>query len=125
MDDWSAGTWAEVIAAGASILAAVGALIAAAYSASSARSSARAGERLVLAADHARLDALRRNLALAPAVEGELRINSFLEVIRLLRSSDDLPFTRAWVDHGTGVGDAEALAEVEAAMERVEARLRD
>lgn len=125
MDDWSAGTWAEVIAASASVLAAIGALIAAAYSASSARSSARAGEHLVLAADHARLDAIRRNLATSPEVEGELRINCFLEVIRLLRSSDDLPLTRAWVERGSGEGDTEGLAEVEAAMEHIEARLRD
>jgi hypothetical protein len=92
----------------------------------SARSSAKAGERLVLAAEHERLERIRKLVAGRPAGELE-RGETLWEVGRLLRSSDELPLTRALIrpDHeaGTAQDFYRARDEVEAALASIERRL--
>lgn len=86
MLDWTAETWAQVVAA-------VGAAVAAFFAWRSARASARAGSLIVLSEDYRRLDEIRGIVVDWNGSEFERR-NRQPDLRRLLRHTDDLPETR-------------------------------
>lgn len=119
MLDWTAETWAQVVAA-------VGAAVAAFFAWRSARASARAGSLIVLSEDYRRLDEIRGIVVDWNGSEFERR-NRQPDLRRLLRHTDDLPETRrlaeasaaatAIDEHGT------ALLELDRALIRIEDEL--
>ncbi len=119
--DWTADTWAQVIAA-------VAAAVAAMFAWRSARASARAGSLVVLAEDYRRLDEMRRIVVLWNGAGDPWRRNAQVDLRRLLRHTDDLSETRRLAEASnitTAIDEhGSALLELDRALMSIEAELR-
>jgi hypothetical protein len=114
-DDWTAATWAQVIAAGGAVLAAF-------FAWQCARASVRAGTQAALIERLGRYDVILRSLKGWAQAGDNVRSQYRLEIHRSLRSSDPLPRCRVVGEPTTSL-EGGGLAMVDEAIDEVERKV--